>query len=203
MDFKLSEKAFEIYASSIQNSKTASNASRNDQANINEHNHERKMRPEEFHMSRECETCQKMIGLTDFSNHAQNCKSNAGKGPPENLNDITETTGIDFNNCSKSVEKSSSNSNEKNHEELLESPISNLAENTDNSTDPFPQYENIHFEEDSKTHANLKLAEKNHKTPEDKMVSNIEEEDEHLEANNDFQKYDSVNNEDFVVQKVS
>ena len=49
------------------------------------------MRPEEFHMSRECETCQKIIGLTDFSNHAQNCKSNAGKGPPENLNDVTET----------------------------------------------------------------------------------------------------------------
>ena len=192
----------EIFASSIQNSKTVSNVSRNDQANINEHNYERKMKPEEFHMSRECETCQKMIGLTDFSNHTQNCKSNVGKGP-ENLNDITETTGIDFNNCSKPVEKSSSNSNEKNHEELLESPISNLAENTDNSTDPFPQYENIHFEEDSKTHANLKPAEKNHKTPEDKMVSNIEEEDEHLEANNDLQKYDSVNNEDFVVQKVS
>ena len=185
----------EIFASSIQNSKTVSNVSRNDQANINEHNYERKMKPEEFHMSRECETCQKMIGLTNFSNHAQNCKSNVGKGP-ENLNDITETTGIDFNNCSKPVEKSSSNnSNEKNPEELLESPISNLAENTDNSTDPFPQYENIHFEEDSKTHANLKPAEKNHKTPEDKMVSNIEEED--------FQKYDSVNNEDFVVQKVS
>ena len=161
------------------------------------------MRPEEFQMSRECETCQEIIGLTDFSNHAQNCKSNVGKGAPENLNDITEITGIDFNNCSKSVEKSSSNSNEKNHEELLESPISNFAENSDHSTDPFPQYENIHFEEDSKTHANLKIAEKNQKTPEDKKVPNIEEKYEHLEANNNFQKHDSVNNEDFVVQKVS
>ena len=154
MDLKPSTKAFEIFASSIQNSKTASNASGNDQANINEHNYERKMRPEKIHMSRECETCQKMIRLTDFSNHAQNCKSNVGKGPPENLNDITETVGIDINNCSNPVEKSSSNLNEKkNHEEISESPISNLAENTDNnSTDPFPEYENIHFEEDSKTH---------------------------------------------------
>ena len=91
MDSKLSAKAFEIFASSIQNSETASNTSRNDQTNINDHNHERNMKPEEFHMSRECETCQKMIGLTDFSNHAQICKSNFGKGPPENLNDVTET----------------------------------------------------------------------------------------------------------------
>jgi hypothetical protein len=196
-------KAFEIFASSIQNSKTAPNASKKDQTNINEHNHERKMRPEEFHMSKECETCQKMIGLTDFSNHAQNCKSNVGKDPLENLNDITETNGIDFNNCSKPVENSGSNLNEKNHEEMLESPIINLAVNTDNSTDPFPEYENIHFEEDSKTHVNLKPAEKNHTSREDIMVPNIEEENEHLEANNDFQKYDSVNNEDFVAQKVS
>ena len=116
---------------------------------------------------------------------------------------ISETTGIDFNNCSKPVEKSSSDSDEKNHEELSESPISNLAENTDDSIDPFPEYENIHSEEDSKTHSNLKIAEKKHKTPDDKKVTNIEEEEEHLEANNDFQKYDSVNNEDFVVQKVS
>ena len=83
------------------------------------------------------------------------------------------------------------------------SDFSNSAENTDNSTDPFPEYENIHFEEDSKTHANLKIAEKNQKTPEDKKVPNIEEKYEHLEANNNFQKHDSVNNEDFVVQKVS
>ena len=116
---------------------------------------------------------------------------------------ISETTGIDFNNCSKPVEKSSSDSDEKNHEELSESPISNLAENTDDSIDPFPEYENIHSEEDSKTHSNLKIAEKKHKTPDDKKVTNIEEEEEHLEANNDFQKYDSVNNENFVVQKVS
>ena len=161
------------------------------------------MRPEEIHMSREFETCQKMIGLTDFSNHDQNCKSDVGKGPHENLNDINKTNGIDFSNCSNPVEKSSSNSNEKNHEELLESPISNLAENTDNSTDLFLEYENIHFEEDSKTHVNLKPAEKNHKTREDKIVPNIEEENEHLEANNDSQKYDSVINEDFVAQKVS
>ena len=93
------------------------------------------------------------------------------------------------------MEKSSSNSNEKNHEELLKSSISNFGENTNNLTHPFPEYENIHFEEDSKTHANLKPAEKDQKNPEDNF--------EHLEANNDFQKYDFVNNEDFVAKKVS
>ena len=62
------------------------------------------------------------------------------------------------------------NSNEENNEDLLVRPIRNLAESTDILTDPFPEYEKISFDENSKQNANLIPTEENHKFAEENVV---------------------------------
>ena len=163
--------AYDIFTTSVQNSKTASNVSKNDLEKMNGKMNNYKTRPEECHMSKECDVCKKMIPMTEFSNHTQNCKSNLSKDPIKSFYEIGDTIEIDSSESSKPVEKSKSNLNQEHHEDALARPISNLVETTDFLTDPFQEYENIDFEEDSKTHANLKQAEENHKTAKENVVA--------------------------------
>ena len=83
-----------------------------------------------------------------------------------------DNADIDLNDSLKPVEKTETNinSNEENNEDLLVRPIRNLAESTDILTDPFPEYENISFDENSKQNANLIPTEENHKFAEENVV---------------------------------
>ena len=112
-----------------------------------------------------------------FSHSLHNVATNEGSKTNNEVLDKTEDASDDIEMTKESVQEYQEddnadidNSNEENNEDLLVRPIRNLAESTDILTDPFPEYEKISFDENSKQNANLIPTEENHKFAEENVV---------------------------------